>query len=149
MAPTHRRLRAESGFTLIELLVVLVIIGVLAALGIAAFLNQRSKAQDGQAKVYAVTASKAIAVWHTDHDTYAGADVVELTKIEPSLDKATNLAVTGVVDSFTVSADSNAGPAGGGTFSVEMLPSGQTRRDCTHPGAGSCLATVDAQGNRW
>jgi prepilin-type N-terminal cleavage/methylation domain-containing protein len=149
MAPTHRRLRAESGFTLIELLVVLVIIGVLAALGIAAFLNQRSKAQDGQAKVYAVTASKAIAVWHTDHDTYAGADVVELTKIEPSLDKATNLAVTGVVDSFTVSADSNAGPAGGGTFSVEMLPSGQTRRDCTNPGAGSCLATVDAQGNRW
>jgi prepilin-type N-terminal cleavage/methylation domain-containing protein len=147
--PTRRRLADESGFTLVELLVVILIIGILAALGIAAFLNQRSKAQDGQAKVYAVTASKAIAVWHTDNDSYIGADAAELTKIEPSLGKATNLGVIVAVDSYRVSADSSAGAAGGGTFSVEMLPSGQTRRDCTNPGAGSCLATADAQGNRW
>jgi type IV pilus assembly protein PilA len=149
MARNHRRLSAESGFTLIELLVVLVIIGILAAVGIAAFLNQRSKAQDSEAKVYAVTAAKAVTVWHTEHDTFAGADATELAKLEPSLARAVNLTVSGDVDSFTVAADSNAGPAGGGTFSVQRLPTGATRRDCTNPGAGSCLATADSEGNRW
>jgi prepilin-type N-terminal cleavage/methylation domain-containing protein len=48
--PTRRRLADESGFTLVELLVVMVIIGILASIGIAAFLNQRSKAQDGEAR---------------------------------------------------------------------------------------------------
>ena len=45
-----KRFRSKGGFTLIELLIVIIIIGILAAIAIPMFLNQRDKAKDSAVK---------------------------------------------------------------------------------------------------
>lgn len=67
----HKRLRREEGFTLIELLVVILIIGILAAIAIPAFLNQKGKGEDAAAKSAAREAVTAMETYYTDNSSYA------------------------------------------------------------------------------
>jgi prepilin-type N-terminal cleavage/methylation domain-containing protein len=55
----RERMSRDEGFTLIELLVVMLIIGILAAIAIPTFFNQRNKANDSSAKEMAHTAQVA------------------------------------------------------------------------------------------
>ena len=136
----RRRIAATDGFTLVEILVVILIIGILAVVGLAAFLHQRAKAEDANAKVLVTTAAKAMAVWHTEHGDYSGADPAGLTSIEPSLSRAPSLAVTAAADTYTVSVDSTAGTDGGGTFTLGHRGDGDDVRTCTNAGKGACAS---------
>jgi type IV pilus assembly protein PilA len=128
---------AEHGFTLVELLVVILIVGTLAAIAVPSFLSHRTRSQDVEAKVYVVAAEKAIEVFHTEHETYAGADQSELTKIEPSLARARNMSVSGDKTSYDIGIDS-ATPSGGGRFSLSHATTGIVTRTCANAGKGAC-----------
>jgi type IV pilus assembly protein PilA len=76
----------EGGFTLIELLVVILIIGILAAIAIPSFLNQKSKANDAAAKSQVRTAETAAETYSTDNNgEYLNMTEAKLKAIEPTL----------------------------------------------------------------
>jgi type IV pilus assembly protein PilA len=80
----------EAGFTLVELLVVMIIIGVLAAISVPVFLNQRKKAVDAGLKTDLRTVAVSVETYFTDNNAYPVSDI---TSSGTTFSTATNLNV--------------------------------------------------------
>jgi type IV pilus assembly protein PilA len=136
---------SEAGFTLIELLVVMLILGILAAIALPAFFNQKEKAGDAKAKEYAHSAQVAMETFSTDHNgTYVGVseDGAELVEIEPTLSSAT-LTVTGSggtgAPTATAYRITSEAPNSENQFWVDNN-AGTLTFECTTAGSGGCPA---------
>jgi type IV pilus assembly protein PilA len=130
----RQRSSEESGFTLVELLVVMLILGILAAIAIPTFFNQRNKAKDASAKEAARTAQTAMETYALDNGgSYASATTAKLVAIEQTLQTADLTVTNPTATGYTVTYKSTTG----NTFSITKT-GGTTSFDCVTKGDGGC-----------
>ncbi len=136
----HHRTANEAGFTLIELLVVILIIGILAAIAIPAFLSQKTKANDAAAKTQIGTLQTAMETYSTEHSgSYEGAKLAELETIEPTLKnhiEATPSILKAGAEEYEVQSTAT---TGGDTFKY-LTKRTEVARKCEPAGHGGCAA---------
>ncbi|MDQ2096113.1 MAG: type IV pilin-like G/H family protein [Tychonema bourrellyi B0820] len=63
--------RQDQGFTLIELLVVIIIIGILSAIALPAFLNQANKAKQSEGKQYVASINKGQQAFYAENSKFS------------------------------------------------------------------------------
>jgi type IV pilus assembly protein PilA len=134
----NKRLRDERGFTLIELLVVVLLIGILAAIAIPAYLQHQKKGQDADAESNARNLVSKVELCYATNEDYTQCD--DLTKLggagELGIPYGTNpgevSVVTATKTTFKITAVSASESDGSNhTFSITKGVSGTSDKTCT------------------
>ncbi len=144
LRPPPQPMKTECGFTLVELLVTILLIGVLSAIALPAFLGQQQGGEDADAKSNARNAVSSLEMCFTETRAYdACDDSLELQAAGSTLsaeltDAATMekgaVSITATATTYTVvgySTSSN-------SFAISKAANGATSRSCTTGGTGGC-----------
>ena len=134
----------DSGFTLIELLVVMIIIGILAAIAIPVFLNQRKKGYDAGAKADVRNLATLEETWLTDNGSYTST-IASFTDYKKTAGVHVALKVSTDGQSFCIMGyndKSGGAPTVGDTYTQSAGGAKAFYYDSTAGGSGATSCTV-------
>jgi type IV pilus assembly protein PilA len=146
-----KRLRGDRGFTLIELLVVMLLIAILAAIAIPAYLDHQKKGQDADAESNARNLVSKVELCYATQEDYSQCDTPAEIGSDLNLPYGSSpgqvSVVTATTGTFKVTGVSKASSDGSNhTFSITKSVSGTNDRTCT---AGATNSNGSCRNGVW
>lgn len=151
MSRTLQRLRGQRGFSLVELLVTILILSIIAAIALPAYMGHQKKSKDSEAQSNARNLTSRVELCFATAESYEACDTDEELGQDTGLPYGSDPGEVSIVEAtqstYKITAVSKAESDGSKhTFTIEHTADGTNDRTCT---AGSTNKNGSCKNGSW